>query len=163
MWRKSQEVPLDSYLLGPQPAHDDGHYHPPPCQFNAEKKTLSLTAPCTAVLILVGICTGILSGLFGVGGGFIIVPALTLVTQLDIKRAVATSLFVITLISGAALFSSLVSGRAVDLIIAGPFLMGGVVGMLLGRVVADKLSGPLLQKCFAVMIVIVAVLTLLKL
>ena len=47
----------------------------------------------------VGIATGVLSGLFGVGGGFVIVPALVLFSSMAIHRAVGTSLLVITLVS----------------------------------------------------------------
>ncbi|NJM30301.1 MAG: TSUP family transporter, partial [Rhizobiales bacterium] len=64
----------------------------------------SITAPCALVLALVGLGTGFLSGLLGVGGGFLIVPALVLVTRMGVHRAVATSLLVISVIgvSGAA-------------------------------------------------------------
>ena len=48
---------------------------------------------------------GILSGLFGVGGGFLIVPTLVFVAQVSMRQAVATSLLIITLISGAGFFS----------------------------------------------------------
>ncbi len=51
---------------------------------------IRLTAPCSIVLLVCGGVTGILSGFFGVGGGFLIVPALTFVTQLNIHRAVAS-------------------------------------------------------------------------
>ena len=65
----------------------------------------ALTSRCFAVLVVAGLATGVLSGLFGVGGGFVIVPALVLVTGLDIHRAVATSLLVIALVSASGVAS----------------------------------------------------------
>ena len=62
-----------------------------------------------AVLVVAGLLTGVLSGLFGVGGGFVIVPALVFVTGMGIHRAVATSLMVITLVGASGVVSHLVT------------------------------------------------------
>lgn len=70
----------------------------PSCQRDAEGN-LRLTSRCASLLLLVGLLTGVLSGLFGVGGGFVIVPALILFSGMAIHRAVGTSLLVITLVS----------------------------------------------------------------
>lgn len=69
----------------------------PVCRYS-EDGVLRLNAPCSAALAAAGLLVGFLSGFFGVGGDFLIVPALLVITQMSIHRAVATSLLVITLI-----------------------------------------------------------------
>jgi uncharacterized membrane protein YfcA len=81
----------------------------PICRFNPNRQ-LRLTALCTLGLAAAGIGSGVLSGFFGIGGGFVIVPALTFLTQLDIHRAVATSLLVITLVGLSGVGAVLVEG-----------------------------------------------------
>ena len=101
--------------------------------------------------------TGVLSGLFGVGGGFVIVPALVLFSGMAIHRAVGTSLLVITLISASGVASHLLAGREIPIDTTLFFVAGGVLGMFAGIWASRYLSGPALQKVFAVAIVAVAV------
>lgn len=110
---------------------------------------LRLNAPCSAALVLAGIAVGILSGFFGVGGGFLIVPALMLITAMGIHRAVATSLLVITLIGISGVASAVVSGREIDWALTGLFIVGGVAGMFVGRGLTRYLGGARLQLVFA--------------
>ena len=124
-----------------------------------ENAVLRLTAPCGGVLFLAGGVTGVLSGFFGVGGGFLIVPALTFVTQLSIHRAVASSLFIISLIGVSGVVSALWHGRDIPLVLTGLFILGGLIGMFLGQRLARSVSVILLQKVFIVMIVLVAIAT----
>ncbi|HWU67457.1 MAG TPA: sulfite exporter TauE/SafE family protein [Stenotrophobium sp.] len=112
---------------------------------------LHMTTPCAVVLIGSGAATGLLSGFFGVGGGFLIVPALIMATRLPIQNAVATSLLVITLIALSGNISAALDGHLpghVTLLFAG----GGLLGMAAGRLLAPRLSGMTLQKAFAVML-----------
>lgn len=101
---------------------------------------------------------GVLSGFFGVGGGFVIVPALVLAGRVPIHRAVATSLLVIALVSGSGVVSLLVSGRPFATGVTILFVAGGVLGMLFGTLVSRRLSGPRLQRVFAAAILAMAVL-----
>jgi uncharacterized membrane protein YfcA len=110
-----------------------------------------------AALGVVGFVTGVLSGLFGVGGGFLIVPGLVLAGKLPVHRAVATSLLVIALISASGLASYLLAGRHLGFELTILFVAGGAVGMLLGTRLSRRLSGPRLQRLFAVVMVAVAV------
>ncbi|MEO6808514.1 MAG: sulfite exporter TauE/SafE family protein [Isosphaeraceae bacterium] len=118
---------------------------------------LRLTSRCFAVLALAGLVTGVLSGLFGVGGGFVIVPALVFVTGLGIHRAVATSLLVIALVSASGVASYLVQGRPLPWSLSALFVVGGLFGMELGAHAGRRLSGPRLQKLFAAAMVAVAI------
>jgi uncharacterized membrane protein YfcA len=112
------------------------------------------------MLAATGIGTGLLSGFFGVGGGFVIVPALTFVSRMSIHRAVATSLFVIALVASSAAGAARVQGHHVSWALAAAFTAGGLAGMGVGRVLAHRLAGPTLQKVFAVGILCVALLVL---
>ncbi len=121
----------------------------PACRINPAGG-LTLTSRCTVVLILSGVFTGFLSGLFGVGGGFLIVPALVLVASLPMQRAVPTSLLIIAIISAAGSASYLLAGRPLALeVTALWFILGGLGGMVLGGRLSRRLAGPCLQKLFA--------------
>lgn len=126
------------------------------CQRMPDGK-LRLTSRCAMLLAVVGLSTGFLSGMFGVGGGFVIVPALVLLTAMPIKKAVATSLLVIVLVSVSGVASHFAAGREISLEVTGLFVLGGVIGMSLGGLVSKRLSAPILQKVFATGIVAVAI------
>lgn len=123
---------------------------------------LQLTAKCVRLLLMIGLLTGILSGMFGVGGGFVIVPALVLVSGIEIHRAVGTSLLAIFLISISGVASYLINGRELSLDTTLQFLVGGFVGIYLGGRVASKLNGETLQKVFATAVVFVATFVIVK-
>lgn len=133
----------------------------PACRRDAAGR-LILTSRCARLLLVLGILTGVLSGLFGVGGGFIIVPALVLYSGMALARAIGTSLMVITLISTASVVSQLQAGRSIPFDITGLFATGGVAGMFAGQALGRRLSGPVLQKVFAAVILAVAVFVVLK-
>jgi uncharacterized membrane protein YfcA len=147
----AQVIAMSEATTGILPMQSSG----PACQREPSGQ-LPLTSRCAVVLLISGVLTGVLSGLFGVGGGFVIVPALVLITALDIHRAVATSLFVMALISGAGLIAHLAAGRLIPLEIVLPFTAGGVVGLGIGTWGSHRISPVLLQKVFAVVIVAVA-------
>jgi uncharacterized membrane protein YfcA len=107
-------------------------------------------------MALSGAVAGLLSGLLGVGGGFVMVPALQRYTDLPIKSTVATSLAVIALVSITGVAATAASGT-MNWQIAIPFSAGALAGMLGGRALAARLAGPQLQKGFAAVSAIVAV------
>ncbi|MBX6312790.1 MAG: sulfite exporter TauE/SafE family protein, partial [Isosphaeraceae bacterium] len=155
MWSQVAHRPEEARAvraaLAPIPADERG----PACRRDPSGR-LHLTSHCFAVLVIAGLVAGVLSGLFGVGGGFVIVPALVLVTGMGIHRAVATSLLVIALISAAGVASYLAAARPLPLDLTGLFVLGGVGGMELGTRLGRRLGGPRLQKLFAVAMVAVA-------
>jgi uncharacterized protein len=113
------------------------------------------TRPCARAMALSGAVAGVLSGLLGVGGGFVMVPALQRYTDLPIKSVVATSLAVIALVSMTGVVATAVSGN-MQWQIAVPFSAGALGGMLGGRRVAARLAGTHLQKGFAAVSAVVA-------
>lgn len=123
---------------------------------------LILNSRCAVLLLIVGVMTGVLSGLFGVGGGFVIVPALVLFSGMSMHRAVGTSLMVISLVSVSAIASQLQAGRQISPVITGLFVLGGISGLFAGQRIGRRLSGPVLQKVFVVAILAVAIFVIVR-
>lgn len=151
LWSKAAQK--DNALAGAACEKDESRST---CQRTEDGK-LRLTSRCAMLLGLVGLTAGFLSGMFGVGGGFVIVPALVLFSGMPIHKAVATSLLVIVLVSISGVASHFAAGRGISLEVTGLFVLGGVIGMSLGRVVSERLPAQVLQKVFASGIVAVAV------
>jgi uncharacterized membrane protein YfcA len=133
----------------------------PACQIDAGKGKLVWTASCARALALVGVAAGALSGLLGVGGGFVMVPALQRYTDMATQSILATSLAVIALVSVSGVVASTLSGH-LQWAIALPFSGAAIAGMVVGRLVAAQLAGPLLQKGFALVSALVALALLVK-
>jgi uncharacterized protein len=123
---------------------------PRPAPGSGATRSLARIAP-------VGLGTGLLTGFFGVGGGFVIVPALVLLLGLPISRAVGTSLLVIALTSAAALAAHLASG-SIDWTIASALTGAAIAGALAGRRLGSTLRAERLGQAFAVLLVAVALL-----
>ncbi len=109
-------------------------------------------------VLAAGLAVGFMTGFFGVGGGFVIVPALTLALGMAMPEAVATSLVVIAINSGAALLFRAGSAHF-DWGVILPFTAAAIVGSLAGKKVADKVNARSLTRAFAVLLVAVAVYT----
>jgi uncharacterized protein len=102
-----------------------------------------------------GVGVGLVAGFFGVGGGFMIVPALTGLAGLDMRRAIGTSLLVIAMNSAAGMIEH-INHRGVPLSTAVAFTSAAVVGALVGQRVAMHVSVSHLRRGFAGLILIVA-------
>ena len=140
---------------------DENDKEEPACAVNPATSRLFWTAPCTKRLILTGGFSGFLSGLLGVGGGFIIVPTLHSISNLETKMIVATSLAVIALVSMASAFSYAGNG-AILWNIAIPFVSATVGGMLLGRLLHTKIPSHISVLIFSILSLIIAVLMFLN-
>ncbi|MBT8767493.1 sulfite exporter TauE/SafE family protein [Metapseudomonas boanensis] len=106
-------------------------------------------------LVAIGLAVGLLSGVMGVGGGFLIVPALLWFTPLGMLAATATSMAVIALVSGGG-FLLYLSGAQPPMLLLGGLAAGGALGVLGGNQLAVRLGGETLQRLFALMLVAVS-------
>lgn len=116
----------------------------------------------TVLTVLVaGTAVGFLTGLFGVGGGFVIVPALALGLKLPMPQAIGTSLLVIAINSAVALTTRLAT-TSIDWQITLPFTVAAVAGVVSGGRVADRLDPERSLRWFAALLVAVAAYTAIR-
>ncbi|MDA0163010.1 sulfite exporter TauE/SafE family protein [Solirubrobacter ginsenosidimutans] len=108
-------------------------------------------------VVFAGVIVGLLTGFFGVGGGFVIVPVLTLWLGAGFRRAVATSLVIITLTGVAALTTHLIAGSRPDLAVTAELACATGIGAVLGTLVGERLPQDVLRRGFAVLVTAVAV------
>ncbi len=113
----------------------------------------------TVLTVLVaGTAVGFLTGLFGVGGGFVIVPALALGLKLPMPEAIGTSLLVIAINSGVALTTRLAT-TSIDWHITLPFTIAAIAGVISGGKAAGRLDPERSLRWFSGLLVAVAVYT----
>lgn len=113
------------------------------------------------VVALAALAVGALTGLVGVGGGFLIVPALVLFLDVPMKRAVGTSLLVIFL-NAAAAFAGYMGQVALPWGVLAAFGLCAVVGIIAGSHLVHYVSARALRRAFALFLVVVAVFMLLR-
>lgn len=112
-----------------------------------------------ARVLSIGAAVGLLSGLVGAGGGFLIVPALTLFGGVAIHEAIATSLFIITLQSFAG-FTGHVSHVSLDWQLLSAMTGSAVIGMLSGSALGERVSPHRLKQAFAALIFVTGLFVL---
>ncbi len=120
-------------------------------RFSASGLYISPLAP--AVL---GFGAGILTVLLGVGGGFVLVPAMIYILRMAARVVVGTSLVMILAVSAATTLIQALTSGAVDIVLAALLLVGGVVGAQYGAILATRLKPDLLRLALAVIILLVA-------
>jgi uncharacterized membrane protein YfcA len=133
-----------------------------PCMRDDESGRFIWTAMCARFLAFSGLVAGLLSGLLGVGGGFVMVPVLRRFTNLDMKSTIATSLAVIAMVSIASILNSALSGN-LNWAVAIPFGIGALLGMLSGSLIAKRVTGPYLEIGFACLTTFIALGMIVKL
>lgn len=106
-----------------------------------------------------GAAVGVLTGLVGAGGGFMVVPALVLFGGLEMRRAVATSLAIVCLNSGAGLLGHL-SHASVDWRLAVTLAATAATGALVGSMLSNRIPGERLRRSFAAFVATLGVLVL---
>ena len=117
--------------------------------------------PPRILVPILGLGVGMLTGLVGVGGGFLIVPVLTLMAGVPVKRAASMSLWIIAVNSVAGLVGY-IGHVSVAWGAAALFLVFSVFSMIVGQRVAERAQPQRLQRTFAVFLVVVACFTLFK-
>ncbi len=125
---------------------------PAPAATAAGLALSSRLAPALAA----GLGVGVMTGFFGVGGGFLIVPALALVLKLPMRLAVGTSLVIIAINSAAGLLAQMRFAEP-DLGIAALFILGGLGGALLGSRGAGRIADAHVSRAFAAFVAVIGV------
>lgn len=120
-----------------------------------------LLSPCMAHMALHGVGVGVLTGFVGVGGGFLIVPALVLLSRIPMKIAVGTSLAIVAVKSYAG-FAGYMGAVPIDWALMGGFTAVTVVASFAGTRIAHRFSQDALKRGFAVFLLFVASYILLK-
>lgn len=113
--------------------------------------------------LALGFITGVLTVLLGVGGGFIMVPAMIYLLGMSTRVVVGTSLLQILLVTAFTTMVHALTTQAVDIVLAGLLLLGGVFGAQIGARLASKLQPQKLRMILAVIVLAVAVRMLLGL
>jgi len=137
MWRRSRTTPAATGVVVATPRVD-------------------LTT--AAKVAVAGTIVGLLTGFFGVGGGFVIVPALVLALRFSMPDAVGTSLLVIAINSAVALSTRLQSG-SIEWRTVVPFTIASLLGVTAGSRLASTRDSRLLQQWFVVLLLVVAAYT----
>ena len=102
--------------------------------------------------ILIGFFVGILAAIMGVGGGFIMVPAMIYLLRMPTNVVIGTSLFQIIFVSAAVTIMHAVKNQTVDVVLATILIIGGVVGAQIGARLGQKLRGEQLRALLAVIV-----------
>jgi uncharacterized membrane protein YfcA len=154
MWASSRRPPVAGGAPARTPAVDgsgrDGGV--------AVAPRAGLTLGTAAKVAVAGTAVGFLTGFFGVGGGFVIVPALVLALRFPMPEAVGTSLLVIA-VNAAVALTQRVSTTGVEWRIALPFTVAALLGVGVGTRLADRVPASTLTRLFVGLLVAVALYT----
>ncbi|HGN1706923.1 TPA: sulfite exporter TauE/SafE family protein [Providencia rettgeri] len=127
-----------------------------PCKINQNTGKFIWNIKTASILGGIGILAGLLTGLLGVGGGFVIVPALRRVTNLSMKSIIATSLMVIFCIGSISIIINLLNDFHYPKEVSFIFISSCVIGFLVGRLIIDFISAKIIKNIFSCLIVFVS-------
>ena len=119
-------------------------------RFHRSKLYISAIPP-----ILIGFFVGILSALMGVGGGFIMIPAMVYILGMSTNVVVGTSLFQIIFVTANSTFFQSYLNQTVDIVLAALMIFGGVIGAQIGARLGSKLKAEYLRGILAILVLIV--------
>jgi uncharacterized protein len=105
--------------------------------------------------VALGFGAGMLTMILGIGGGFILVPAMIYILGMPARVVIGTSLAIILVISAGATMTHALTTRSVDIVLAGLLLLGGVVGAQYGALLATRLKPDFLRLGLAIVILLV--------
>ena len=105
--------------------------------------------------LILGIIVGTLSGTFGVGGGFIIIPAMIYILRMPTNIVVGTSLYQIIFITSFVTILHASTNQSVDIILALILLLGGAIGAQIGVRLSSKLNGAWLRIALSILVLAV--------
>lgn len=119
----------------------------PRIRFRQSKLYISIYPP-----LLIGFLVGILSAIMGVGGGFIMVPAMIYILRMPTNVVIGTSLFQIIFVTASVTILHAVENQTVDIVLAVLLMIGGVIGAQIGARVGQKLRGEQLRALLALIV-----------
>lgn len=131
--------------------HNWVHGLPLKMRFHRSKLYISAIPP-----LLIGVLVGFLAGIMGVGGGFIMVPAMIYILRMPTNVVVGTSLFQIVFVTATTTILHAKQNFTVDVVLALLLMIGGVVGAQFGAVAGEKLKGEQLRFLLAALVLLVA-------
>ncbi|MEI4470988.1 sulfite exporter TauE/SafE family protein [Frigidibacter sp. MR17.24] len=126
------------------------HRMPLKMRFRASGLYISVIPP-----FLVGLGVGVLAAIMGVGGGFVMVPAMIYLLGMPAKVVVGTSLFQILFVSGFTTFMHALTNQSVDMVLALLLIVGGVIGAQIGTQVGARLKAEQLRILLALLVLAV--------
>ena len=119
-------------------------------RFHRSKLYISAIPP-----IIIGFFVGILSAMMGVGGGFIMIPAMVYILGMSTNVVVGTSLFQIIFVTANSTFFQSYLNQTVDIILASLMIVGGVIGAQIGARLGSKLKAEYLRGILAILVLLV--------
>ena len=120
-----------------------------PYKIHFKKSNIEVSA---IVPIVIGFAVGILVAIMGIGGGFIMIPAMVYILRMPSSIVVGTSLFQIIFIAGNATFLQSITSHNVDIVLAFVMIISSVIGAQIGTKVAYKVDTESLRSILALMI-----------
>lgn len=114
------------------------------------------------IVLLEGAVVGILTGLVGAGGGFLIIPALVLFGGLSMKMAVGTSLLIIAVKSLIGFTGDLMAGQPIDWVFLIFFTLIAVLGVFAGAKLSTRINGKKLRQAFGYFVLLMSIVILIK-
>ena len=119
-------------------------------KFRRSKLYISAIPP-----IIIGFFVGILSAMMGVGGGFIIIPAMVYILGMPTSVVVGTSLFQIIFVTANSTFFQAYLNQTVDIVLAALMILGGVIGAQIGVRIGSRLKAEYLRGLLAILVLAV--------
>jgi hypothetical protein len=135
--------------VAPRRAHPHGWAHrlPLKAKFRASGLYISVIPP-----VAIGAGVGFLSAIMGVGGGFIMVPAMIYLLGMPTKVVVGTSLFQVIFVAAFSTMAHAVTAQTVDILLAGLLILGGVIGAQVGAQLGQRLRAEQLRILLALLV-----------
>ena len=146
-WRASRPNPVRRKLH----THTWIHALPFKMKFRASGLYISVIPP-----LLIGAGVGVLAAIMGVGGGFLMVPAMIYILGMPTKVVIGTSLFQIIFVAGFTTVMHAVTSQSVDIILAFFLIIGGVFGAQIGAAIGTRLKAEQLRILLALLVLAVA-------
>jgi hypothetical protein len=148
-WEGGQAMLRRSRRMPERKAHRHNWAHGLPFKMKFHRSRLYISA---LLPLAVGFGVGVLSAIMGVGGGFVLVPAMIYLLGMPTSVVIGTSLFQIIFVAANVTFLQAVQNQTVDIVLALMLLLGGVVGAQYGSRLAQRLPSDLLRILLGVLV-----------